>query len=654
MRLKIKYDKSDLLIYNDDKFLKVFEANLLEAMQLYFRGLKPHPKVLISDFMSKNMWLRRSGNARAGYWDKYLTPYLNQICDDLSPFKTFPNRVILVKGVQVGGTIVGIGWILSILSLYGGPCASYFSRDSLLRRVSRKYYKPIFKDCKALQDLIAEHRQVTGNKEKDSYYMYRSPIGELNLGNAEASVTQKGSPYQYIHLTECSSYTANADGEGHPVPLIEARANTFGENKKIFFESSPTDEDCKITELYNENDCRRFQFYISCTICGEYQVLVQDNARFADPMNPYFQCVACDSKILESHKASFLDLKSKRPPKWIADNHKETTGRTHGYHLPSFYSPLQMLSWKEIASKYSEIKGNINKQKTYTNQFEALNLAGIGKALDSDKFQKRLYDFNCEDEQNGNPLPRGVIALFAGVDVNGNKNTREYWVPVHVIGITREFKTCIISYKIFRGDINKNSFWKEVDEFLAKKYTTQFGVKIGVCLASIDVGHETTVLMSRIKRLNRIVNGKKKACYYLPVIASRSNKESVPMLLKNASNRIRENKDDRVIYGNYELKNFTYGRLLIEDEKEDYFIYINKRVLKDEPDYLKQLVAERKVKSTNKKGYSFYEFTKTHLDRNESFITLCYCYLSFYFWSQTNSIENIYKKIIKIKERKVA
>jgi len=73
-------------------------------------GLMPDPLLTVSEWADLHRVLGTKESGEPGRWRTSRTPYLRQIMDCLSPASPV-ERVVFMKGAQVGGTELGLNWI---------------------------------------------------------------------------------------------------------------------------------------------------------------------------------------------------------------------------------------------------------------------------------------------------------------------------------------------------------------------------------------------------------------------------------------------------------------------------------------------------------------------------------------------------------------
>src|SRR3954466_3884758 len=72
-------------------------------------GLTPEPTLGVADWADAHRLLSPRASAEPGHWRTARTPYLRALMDALSPSHPC-QRVVFMKGAQVGGTEAGNNW----------------------------------------------------------------------------------------------------------------------------------------------------------------------------------------------------------------------------------------------------------------------------------------------------------------------------------------------------------------------------------------------------------------------------------------------------------------------------------------------------------------------------------------------------------------
>lgn len=86
----------------------------------FFKGVEPDSYVSVSEWADKYRMLSSKSASEPGRWRTARTPYLKEIMDCLSP-KSPVQKVVFMKGAQIGGTECGNNWLGYIMHKAPGP-----------------------------------------------------------------------------------------------------------------------------------------------------------------------------------------------------------------------------------------------------------------------------------------------------------------------------------------------------------------------------------------------------------------------------------------------------------------------------------------------------------------------------------------------------
>jgi phage terminase large subunit GpA-like protein len=89
----------------------------------FSQGLRPESKLTVSEWADKYRLLSQRASAEAGRWRTARTPYLREIMDALSPSSPY-ERVVFMKGAQIGGTECGNNFVGYVIHHAPGPIMS--------------------------------------------------------------------------------------------------------------------------------------------------------------------------------------------------------------------------------------------------------------------------------------------------------------------------------------------------------------------------------------------------------------------------------------------------------------------------------------------------------------------------------------------------
>jgi phage terminase large subunit GpA-like protein len=206
-----------------------------EIEHAWREGLTPDPLLTVSEWADRHRMLSSKASAEPGRWRTRRTPYLKVIMDCLSPMSPI-ERVVFMKGAQVGGTECGSSWIGYIIHHAPGPMMAVWPTVEMAKRNSKQRIDPLIEESPALAELIAPARsRDAGNTILAKEFRG----GVLVMTGANSAVGLRSMPVRYLFLDEVDGYPLDVEGEGDAISLAEARTRTFA-RRKIFIVSTPT------------------------------------------------------------------------------------------------------------------------------------------------------------------------------------------------------------------------------------------------------------------------------------------------------------------------------------------------------------------------------------------------------------------------------
>lgn len=378
-------------------------------------GLRPDPVLTVSEWADQHRVLSSKASAEPGRWRTSRTPYLRDIMNCLSP--TSPvERVVFMKGAQVGATESGSCWIGYVIHHAPGPMMAVWPTVEMAKRNSKQRIDPLIEESAALSELIAPARsRDSGNTILAKEFRG----GVLVMTGANSAVGLRSMPVRYLFLDEVDGYPLDVEGEGDALSLAEARTRTFA-RRKIFIVSTPTISGASAIEReYEASDQRRY--FVPCPHCQHLQWLRFEQLRWekGKPHTAAYVCESCDIPIAEHHKTAMLEHGIWRP---MAPEHGS---KTAGFHLSSLYSPIGWRRWQDIAraweSACSQESGSAAAIKTFKNTELGETWVEEGEAPDWQRLLERGEDYPI------GRIPSGGLLLVAGVDVQKDRIEASVW-----------------------------------------------------------------------------------------------------------------------------------------------------------------------------------------------------------------------------------
>ncbi|MGD9509702.1 MAG: phage terminase large subunit family protein [Geminicoccaceae bacterium] len=451
-----------------------------DLAQAWGDGLRPDPALTVSAWADRHRVLSPRGANEAGPWRTARTPYLKEIMDCLSPSHPC-QRVVVMKGAQVGFTECGNNWLGFIVHHAPGPALAVQPTVELAKRFSQQRVDPLIEDSPALREKVAPARaRDSGNTVLSKEF----PGGILVLTGANSAVGLRSMPARYLFLDEVDAYPASADEEGDPVALAEARTRTFAWRRKVLLGSTPTIQGLsRIEREYEASDQRRF--FVPCPHCGAMQWLRFERLRWDEgkPETAAYLCEACEQRIEERHKTAMLGNGAWRPTATSLDP------LTVGFHVSSLYSPVGWLSWERIARDWVAAQNSDEAKRSFKNSVLGETWVESGEAPD----WQRLYERREETCRRGT-VPVGGLFLTAGADVQKDR------IEVSVWAWGRGLESWLVDHTVIEGGPGAAEAWTELDRFLGSTWPHASGARLGLARLGIDTGYEAPAVYAWARR----------------------------------------------------------------------------------------------------------------------------------------------------------
>lgn len=554
-------------------------------------ALRPDPVLTVSEWADANRFLSPTASGEPGLWRTERTPYLKEIMDCLSPSNP-AEKVIFMKGAQIGGTEAGNNWIGYIIHHAPGPMLSVQPTVEAAKRNSKQRIAPLIDSTPVLRDRVKEARsRDSGNTVQSKEF----PGGILVMTGANSAVGLRSMPVRYLFLDEVDAYDFDVDGEGDPVSLAVQRTITFA-NRKIFLVSTPTIQGFSRIEMeYEASDRRRW--WVPCPHCNQYQVLKEARLRWPkdQPQLAAYGCENCEGKIESHHKAVM-----NKNGQWRKENPGSNIA---GFHLSGLNSPW--LSWAQIAERKINAKDDAA-MKVYVNTIEARTWTESGEAPEWQRLYDRREDYRIAT------VPAGGLFLTAGVDVQKDR------LELEIVAWGRERESWSIDYRVLMGDPVKAEVWSALDSVLAETFTHESNTELSILKLAIDTGYATQEVYDWVRRQapDRVI-AVKGVDRLSAVIGTPS---SIDVTHQGKRKRrglmvwpVGSSFSKSELYGNLRKDKPTDTQLEQGETYPPGYCHYPKY----DAEYFKQLTAERLVTVKDKRGFPHREWRKLR-ERNEA------------------------------------
>jgi phage terminase large subunit GpA-like protein len=112
-----------------------------DLLRAWTAGLTPDPDLTVSAWADRHRILSPRGANEAGPWRTSRTPYLQELMDALSP-RHPAQRVVFMKGSQLGASESGCNWIGYVIHHAPGPMLAVQPSVELAKRFSQQRIDP--------------------------------------------------------------------------------------------------------------------------------------------------------------------------------------------------------------------------------------------------------------------------------------------------------------------------------------------------------------------------------------------------------------------------------------------------------------------------------------------------------------------------------
>ncbi len=443
----------------------------------YRKRFKPAEYLSLSMWSDKYHKLCSKSSAEPGLWRTNRTPYLKEIMDNLTSVSP-AQRIVFMKGAQLGGTEMGLCWLGYVVHKNPGTFMMVEPTVDMAKRHSRQRIEPQINAVPELNTLIPPARQRdSGNTMLNKDF----PGGSLVLTGANSAASLRSTPARYIFMDEVDAYPVDVDGEGDPIALLERRAVTFAYRRKILLVSTPTlQATSRIAREFERSDKR--YYFVPCPFCEYKQRLVFGRLHWQEgnPKTVQYSCVACERLIDERHKMTML-----AQGEWQAT--AKGDGTTLGYHLSSLYSPIGWQSWAEIAQLFEQSQARPELMKTFINTMLGEPFAEGFEAPEWERLYERRENYAI------GTMPEGGLFLTAGVDVQRNR------IECEIVAWGRNKISWSVDYQVLDGDTAQTSVWRKLEKLLNTDWPHAYGNTFPIRVMCIDSGYATQTVYDWVR-----------------------------------------------------------------------------------------------------------------------------------------------------------
>ena len=444
---------------------------LSDGAEIYWKGfsdgLRPDPLLTVSEWADRHRFLSQRASAEPGRWNTDRTPYLREIMDCMSSNDP-TERVVFMKGAQVGGTEAGNNAIAYWIDAAPGPILAISPSLEMAKRNSKTRIDPMIEECPRLREKV---RDPKARDSGNSMFQKLFPGGVLVLAGSNSAASLRSMPAAKLFFDELDAAPSDLDGEGSPLDLAEARTRTFN-RRKVFIVSTPTLANrSPIEREFLAGDMRFFE--VPCLHCGTYQRLIFSQLKWVDddPDTTRYVCEHCGGHLDEHHKPKMFERGH-----WTPTNPE---GTFKSYHISTLYSPLGWFSWKNCVESFLKCQRSEAALKVFTNTILGETYAERSEAPDWEDLYNRREPYKI------GTVPEGGYVLTMGVDV------QQDYLAFEVVAWGPNLESWSIDWGNITGNTAENEVWDELSKRVGNTYPVETGGRMSIRMAAVDTGFRT-------------------------------------------------------------------------------------------------------------------------------------------------------------------
>lgn len=560
-----------------------------QLRNFYWENFRPSERMSVVECAERYRVLSPEASEKKGLWDTSIVPYTRMPMD----LFTHPDvrEIILPWASQTAKSEVELNCLHWTVVCDPGPTTvSYAQKGSAEDDFATIRLEPMIRDSKILPKLFFDGKQK-GYKRRNKK-MFKSYIGGYIrcIGTSEGELSSR--PTKYFFFDELSRSRGYTKG-GSIFHLGKKRTqNYYGH--KIMVASSPGDEgSCPTWDLYEKS--RRYDLLVPCPHCKEKIKLVWEQVRYQanNPESAYYECQKCKVVIRDEHKPKMLE-----GFEWFCLDPEKAMRRV-AFHVSALYSPW--VTFAGMVADYLDAEGDHEKMRTFVNTNLGLPYKGTNNTADSGVLVKRREAYRAE-------APEGVLYITTAVDIN------DFGFALETVGWGHGEESWSLDYRIIHGSPSRPEIWKDLAEYLKRRFRHEWGMALPISAVGIDTGYLLGKATDFIKahKGKRVFGLKGDGRDGLPIVANVSQKRT----------GVGERKIPIFPVGVNEAKLLIYDRLNIEEKGPEYCHFPFDGVYNQQ--YFKELTSELVTYETNRKGDQVIRFIKPDHLRNEPLDTRVY------------------------------
>ena len=339
---------------------------------------------------------------------------------------------------------------------------------------SKDRVTPMLRDTPALREIVGVPR---ARDASNTLLHKRASSGAvLTIAGANSPVSLASRPIRLLLADEIDRYPTSVGAEGDPLSLAIKRTTAF-KRRKIVLVSTPTVKGAsRISDWYEVSDRRVYE--VPCPRCRAFHAFEWANLVWSsnDPSTAHFVCPHCRGEIGNAERGAMV-----RAGRWRAT---APFAGIAGFHTWEAVAPWRSLA--DLVANFLVAKRSIESLRVWRNTSMAEVWEEPGEQADPASLLARREVYEAA-------LPRGVVALTCGVDVQDDR------LEALVVGWGLGEESWVIAAEALPGDPAKPEPWQQLDELLNRQWPHALGHTPPILSTCIDsAGHRTQFVYSYV------------------------------------------------------------------------------------------------------------------------------------------------------------
>lgn len=187
------------------------------------RALRPDQVLTVSEWADTHRRLSGKAASEPGPWRTDRTPYLREIMDCLSSSSPV-QRIVFMKGAQIGGTECGNNWIGYVIHHSPGPMLAILPTVEMAKRNSKQRLDPLIEESDVIRNRV---RPARSRDSGNTILQKEFQGGVLVLTGANSAAGLRSMPVRFLFLDEVDAYPGDVEGDVQHKYDSEFRALVF-------------------------------------------------------------------------------------------------------------------------------------------------------------------------------------------------------------------------------------------------------------------------------------------------------------------------------------------------------------------------------------------------------------------------------------------